>query len=155
MKSKKLRLYLDTSVYGGVFEEEFSKDSRRILAANRNKKCIVLVSEIVSAELRRAPQRVSNLSKTLLSGNIETIVLTPEVLELRHAYLSRKILTSRSVNDATHVALATIYRADAIVSWNFRDIVNLDKMKLYNQVNIEFGYGFLEIISPREVSFDE
>jgi hypothetical protein len=53
--------------------------------------------------------------------------------------------------DATHVALATISRADAIVSWNFRHIVHLDKMKLFNAVNLMNGYGVLTIVTPREV----
>ena len=53
------------------------------------------------------------------------------------------------------MAAATIARADAIVSWNFRHIVRLDKMKLYNQVNLLNGYGILTIISPRELMGDE
>ena len=65
------------------------------------------------------------------------------------------VVTSKSINDATHVAAATVARADAIVSWNFKHIVRLDKMKAYNQINLLNGYGILTIISPKEVSFDE
>ena len=70
------------------------------------------------------------------------------------SYLTAGILTPKSRNDATHVAAATIARADAIVSWNFKHIVRLDKMKAYNQVNLMNGYGILTIISPREVFID-
>jgi hypothetical protein len=51
--------------------------------------------------------------------------------------------------------VATVTRADAIVSWNFKHIVRLDKMKAYNQVNLMNGYGILTIISPKEVLIDE
>ncbi len=55
----------------------------------------------------------------------------------------------------THVAAATVSRADAIVSWNFKHIVRIDKMRAYNQVNLQTGFGLLSIVSPREVRFDE
>jgi hypothetical protein len=66
-----------------------------------------------------------------------------------------KILGPKWLDDMTHVAIATVSRADAIVSWNFKHIVRLDKMKAYNQVNILNGYGILTIISPMEVMTDE
>ena len=53
------------------------------------------------------------------------------------------------------VADATVARADAIVSWNFRHIVRVDKMRAYNQVNLQTGFGLLSIVSPQEVRFDE
>lgn len=89
------------------------------------------------------------------ASQIFRVEVTEEVKRLRDEYLTRKILTPKSLDDATHVALATINRADAIVSWNFKHIVRLDKMKLYNQVNFSLGYGILQIVSPKEVFFDE
>ena len=81
--------------------------------------------------------------------------MTSEAVELHEAYMAARILTRKSANDALHVAVATVARADAIVSWNFRHIVRLDKIKAYNQVNFAMGYGLLTILSPREVSTDE
>jgi hypothetical protein len=59
------------------------------------------------------------------------------------------------LNDAVHVAAATVVRADAIVSWNFKHIVRLEKIRGYNQVNESPRYGSLAIITPREVRLDE
>jgi len=64
-------------------------------------------------------------------------------------------LTPKSKNDATHVAIATVERVDAIVSWSFKHIVRLDRIKAYNQVNFQNGYGMIQILSPREITFDE
>ena len=86
---------------------------------------------------------------------IERIELTEEILHLRDEYLSAKIVSPRWTDDATHVAAATVARADAIVSWNFSHIVRLYKMRAYNQINLMHGYGILTIISPKEVSYDE
>ncbi|MBA5941756.1 MAG: hypothetical protein H0M93_00225, partial [Methanophagales archaeon] len=55
--------------------------------------------------------------------------------------------------DAQHIAIATVSRVDILVSWNFRHIVNLTKIRLYNSVNLKYGYPLLEIRSPREVCF--
>ena len=50
-----------------------------------------------------------------------------------------------------HVALATIGRVDVLVSWNFQHIVNLGRIRLFNAVNLEEGYGLIEIRTPKEV----
>lgn len=157
MKKQVSRLYLDTSVYGGVFDDEFKEDSIRIVnAINANKIC-VLMSDIVVAEVeaKGTPEKVKELVRSLPPRHIEALRLTKEVSSLQQAYLDRKILTARSKNDAAHVAFATVHRADAIVSWNFRDIVRFDRMKLFSQVNFSLGYGLLTIVSPKEVFFDE
>jgi hypothetical protein len=83
--------------------------------------------------------------------NVEDIELTTEIIDLARAYLTAEILTPKSLNDAIHVAAATVSRADAIVSWNFKHIVRLDKMKQFSQVNLLNGYGILTIVSPKEV----
>jgi hypothetical protein len=98
---------------------------------------------------------VKAVMSDLPKDQIVFLETTEEVIRLRDEYLARKILTPKSTDDATHVALATINRADAIVSWNFKHIVRLDKMKQYNQVNFAFSYGILQIVSPKEVSFDK
>ncbi len=74
---------------------------------------------------------------------------------MRDNYIDAGVVTEKSINDATHVAAATVARADAIISWNFKHIVRLDKMKGYNRINLLNGYGILTIISPFEVTIDE
>ncbi len=115
----------------------------------------MLLSQVVVKELENAPEQVRNLLPTLPSSNIESLEITPEIIELRNAYMAASILGARWIDDATHVAAATVARADAIVSWNFKHIVRLDKMKAYNRVNLLQGYGILTIVSPREIFFDE
>ena len=152
---KPLRIYVDTSVIGGCLDVEFAAESQQLIEAIRNNKAIVLLSNLILDELANAPLDVRNILTLISNDVIENVPLTEEIITLRNAYLTAGVVTSKSINDATHVAAATVARADAIVSWNFKHIVRLDKMKAYNQINLLNGYGILTIISPKEVSFDE
>ena len=155
MKKDLLRLYLDTSVFGGVFDKEFQLESKRLIDDLHAKKFRVMISSVVLDEISKAPDRVQKLVSELPQDLLFPVDVTDEVEKLRDEYLARKILTLKSTDDATHVALATVNRADAIVSWNFKHIVRLGKMKQYNQVNFSLGYAILQIVSPKEVLFDE
>lgn len=152
---KRLRIYVDTSVIGGCLDVEFAAESQRLIEAVRNNKVVMLLSDLVISELVDAPPNVRDILTTLPTGVIEDVLLTEEIIALRDAYIAAGVVTSKSINDATHVATATVARADAIVSWNFKHIVRLDKMRAYNQINLLNGYGILTIVSPREVLFNE
>ena len=102
-----------------------------------------------------APSAVQDILKSIPPKTIEVINLTEEIIQLRDAYIQAGVVSQKSLNDAGHVAAATVARADAIVSWNFKHIVRLDKMKAYNQINLLNGYGILTIVSPKEVILDE
>jgi hypothetical protein len=149
---KPFRIYADTSVFGGCYDEEFALESMRLMRDMRHKKYILLLTDMVIAELRDAPERVSDIVTSIPIEIIERVEITDEVFALRDAYLQAGIVGKRWTDDATHVAAATVARADALVSWNFKHIVRLDKMKLYNQINLLNGYGVLTIISPKELS---
>lgn len=149
------RIYADTSVIGGCLDVEFSNDSSHFIEMVQKGKCVLLISEIVVAELDKAPAAVQNILLSLPEEAVEKVEITNEILELRNEYMKAKILGPEWINDATHVAVASVARADAIVSWNFKHIVRLDKMKAYNRVNLMNGYGILTIISPKEVLIDE
>ena len=152
---KRPRLYIDTPVIGGCLDEEFAEDSIRLVNAAKNGKAIFVISDTVYEEVMKAPQEVRDVLSAIPNEALETLTETAAIAELRDAYLAAKILNAKSRNDAIHVAYATIARVDAIVSWNFKHIVRFDKIKAFNQVNFQNGYGVLQIGSPKEVLFDE
>ena len=152
---KRLRIYLDTSVIGGCLDVEFALESNRLIDDIKQQKIIMLLGELVVNELIDAPSAVQDILKSIPASTIEVINLTEEIIQLRDAYIQAGVVGQKSLNDAGHVAAATVARADAIVSWNFKHIVRLDKMKAYNQVNLLNGYGILTIVSPKEVILDE
>ena len=87
----------------------------------------------------------------LIDGGAELLAVSTESMGLLNKYLENKILGPRFQNDMLHIAFATIANVDVLVSWNFRHIVRLDKIRLFNSVTIECGYKSLTIYSPREV----
>ena len=87
---------------------------------------------------------------------MEIVEVTPAAVALQQAYVTAGIVSAKWATDALHVALATASRCDAIVSWNFRHIVHLNKIALYNQVNAARGHSPIAIVSPPEViAYDE
>jgi hypothetical protein len=152
---KKNRIYADTSVFGGVFDPEFALISSQFFEEVRKGHHLLLISEITGQELENAPLRVRELILDLPQGAIEKLVFSDEMADLRDAYLSAKVIERKWNDDAGHVAAATVSRADAIISWNFKHMVKLEKIRAFNSVNIALGYPMIAILSPREVIADE
>lgn len=148
---KHLRIYVDTSVIGGCFDEEFKEESCTLIQMAREGKIILLVSDVLAEELEEAPLQVQELFGALPTEYLETIVQTEESIHLKNAYLAAKVVGPLHENDAHHVALATVAQADLIVSWNFKHIVHFDKIRNFNAVNLKEGYSFIDIRSPKEV----
>lgn len=118
----------------------------------RAKRLVPVLSDVTAAEVAGAPVAVRVLHQELLSLSGGVLPVTPAVLTLVAAYEAHRILPTKFAADMTHIALATIAEVDAIVSWNFRHIVRLEKIRLFNAVNVELGYRALSILSPREVT---
>jgi hypothetical protein len=150
-----MRIYADTSAIGGCIDPEFAADSLRLIKAVRHGRLVLLLSDIVLAELADAPPRVRSVVQSVPATAVEKVEITEEVLQLRDAYLAARIVGLLWADDAAHVAAATVARADAIASWEFQHVVRLDKMKAYNQVNLRQGYGILTIVTPKGVVSDE
>ena len=147
---KKDRVYVDTSVIGGCLDAEFAEWSGRLVEMARNGEIVLIVSGVPSRKLAFAPEEVRVIVDELPSESVDMVKASPESEDLARAYLKAKIVGRRSENDAHHVALATIAEASVILSWNFKHIVHLAKIKKFNAVNVLEGYGTLEIRTPKE-----
>jgi len=145
-------VYCDTSVIGGVADSEFSKHSVQFFKNVRAGLFSLVISPVVDDEINTGgtPQAVITEYEKLLEY-CDVAKVTVEALELQSAYLREKILTSQWEDDALHVALATVHSCDIIVSWNFKHIVNFQKIPLYNAVNRLLGYNEIQIYSPMEL----
>lgn len=146
----KQRIYIDTSVFGGHFDAEFHEHTTPLFARINAGEFIVLYSTVTQSELENAPRQVQDLVKSLRVQNTEFLETTSEALDLATEYISENVVGKTSFADCLHIALATINRADFLVSWNFKHIVNVERIRGYNSINIKNGYRQLEIRSPRE-----
>ena len=150
MKRNVPRIYVDTSVFGGVFDDEFRRPSATFFELIREGEFRLTVSEVVRRELVDAPARVLDIWRQVLPI-AEVLDVTENALVLQQAYLDAKIVTVDSAEDALHVALASAHGCSIIVSWNFKHIVHYKKIGMYNAVNVLQGFPELAIHSPLEV----
>ncbi len=148
---KKLKIYIDTSVIGGCYDDEFAEWSKKLIEEFKAGLYVPVVSELTEAEIVNAPEQVQNVLIDLLKSNCEVLVETEESIALAQKYINVGILSSNFEDDARHVAIATTNSMDMIVSWNFKHIVHFEKIRWFNSVNLAEGYKFIEIFSPREV----
>lgn len=149
--SQKLRIYVDTSVIGGCFDTEFSKWSQPLFEEFKKGERVLVLSDITLEELKYAPEEVRDIIQTVSESNIESVALNEEARNLAEKYISEKAISKKYYNDALHIAIASINVVHALVSWNFKHIVNINRIRLYNSVNIKYGYPELEIRTPMEV----
>ena len=147
----KQRIYIDTSVVGGFFDEEFKDATQLLFKRLENDEVKFVISDLLELELIQAPKRVSDLLLNYPTDRFERIELTQEILDLADKYITEKVVGKTSLEDCRHIALATINRVDALASWNFKHIVNLDRIKGYNSVNLRLGYPIIEIRTPQEL----
>ena len=146
---KRLRIYIDISVIGGCLDKEFQNVSRQLIDKFKQGEMIVVISELTTLELKDAPREVRNIVRDIPEKNIEYVELTEEAVNLAGKYIAEGVIGK--LVDAEHIAIATINRVDVLVSWNFRHIVNLQRIRGYNSVNLKYDYPLLEIRSPLEV----
>lgn len=146
----KQRIYIDTSVVGGFFDEEFKETTISLFNKLKNEEIKFVISDLLETELLNAPSHIGRLLLNYPTESFERVELTTEIMELADRYIYEKVVGKTSLADCRHIALATIYKVDLLVSWNFRHMVNLDRIKGYNSVNLNLGYKAIEIRTPKD-----
>ncbi len=116
-----MKIYADTSVFGGVFDQEFIEPSKKFFEEVNSGRFVLVTSAVVEAEIEPAPERVRNLFyKYAKFANIAEV--SKEAFNLQLSYIQSGVVTDKSLNDALHVAIATVSGCNLIVSWNFKHI---------------------------------
>ncbi len=116
---------------------------------------ICVYSDLSETELQNAPQRVRDFFVGLPKEHLQFVEVTEEAYELAQKYLDEKVVGQTSADDCRHIATATINKVDILVSWNFKHIVNVFRIRGYNSINLRFGYPQLDIRSPKEIVYNE
>ena len=147
----KQRIYIATSVIGGYFDEEFKDATRELFKRFENNEITFVVSDLLDLELIGAPKNVRELPYKFSADKFERVELTDEAVILADTYIAEKVVGKTSLEDCRHIAIATIHKVDVLASWNFKHIVNLDRIKGYNSVNYRLGYPMIEIRSPKDL----
>ena len=148
MRKRIKRVYVDTTVVYGAPAKEFSQDSKRFWEAVRRGEIIIIASDVLADEIERAPQSVQELYRRMPEAQIERVESTDESDALAEQYIVEGVVDAANLDDCRHIALATLARADALVSWNFKHIVY--RRAGYNDVNEKLGYPGIAIQTPKQ-----
>ena len=145
------KIYLDTSVFGGYFDAEFQDETKPFFDKLIRDKIKIIVSEILELELYKAPDIIIDLYESIPDELIKRVELTDEIKYLADRYILEKVVGKTSTADCRHIAVATVHKVDVLASWNFKHIVNLERIRGYNAINFREGYQMTEIRTPNEI----
>jgi predicted nucleic acid-binding protein len=144
-------VYIDTSIIGGYYDEEFEFWTKQFFKAVDEGRYKLAVSDLLIQELLEAPEEIRTFLDQVPDKHKSYYELSQEAEQLARNYLDNNIVGISSVTDCRHIATATVNGIGILTSWNFKHIVNLNKIHLYNGINLQLGYRTIEIRSPREL----
>lgn len=158
---KGLRIYLDTSVVNFVFADD-SPDFQRVTIEffeNHAARHDLYVSKAVLFEIDQDPQpdHRTQLRSILAAHSVGVLPddEDEEILRLALCYMEKGAIPKNKMQDARHVAYATFYEMDVLLSWNFKHLANVAREARIHAVNIEEGYRYpLRLASPLEVVYE-
>ena len=147
----KPKLYFDTSVFGGIYDKEFQVETEQLFEMVKAGEIICVYSDLTEFELENAPEKVKEYFLALPIDCVEVVEITEEMNLLATEYINEKVVGETSIDDCRHIACATIKKADYLISWNFKHIVNVFRIRGYNAINLKNGYSILDIRSPKDI----
>ncbi len=150
-----MKIYIDTSVIGGCFDQEFSEWSNKLMNEIKRGEKTAIISDQTLQELDNAPLQVKQFLQTIPTDHVEMVELDEEAKLLAKRYIQEGAVSSKHIVDAQHIAIATIHHVDFLASWNFKEMVNVYKIRLYNAVNLKYGYAILDIRTPKELIYEK
>ena len=157
---KKLKLYIETSTWNFVFAEDapekmaLTQDFFKSLGQGSYE---IYTSNVVLLEIGKAQAPIrKRLEDLIVKHQPFMLESSPEADALAQLYLELGAVPPKKLEDALHVAIATVEEMDALITWNYKHLANLKRSETFHSINITQGYWKkLEIVTPMEVMGDE
>ena len=150
---RKLRVYLDTSVISHLQQEDVTEKMRETLELweqfKERQDIEVVISDLVIREISKCSEpKLSFLLGELARLDYTLVNVTEDEKGLADIYLQNGVLREKSLDDLTHIAIATLNDCRYIVSWNFKHFVNPKTIKAVNATNLSLNLSQVDIYSP-------
>jgi predicted nucleic acid-binding protein len=152
----KKRVYIETSIPSFYFEIRTEPE----MVARRNwtrdwwdnhaHKYELLVSDPVFDELERGVYPNQQEALKLLD-DLPLLPVEPEVVEIAKVYIANKTMPRDPTGDALHLALATYYKCDFLLTWNCNHLANANKFDHIERVNAMLGLATPRLLTPLEL----
>ena len=149
-----MKLYLESSVFNFVFADDAPEKQAitKDFFENKSANFDLFMSDTVFSELdnTKEPKRTA-LMQLLERYPLTNLKNTQEAINLARVYVSEGIIPEKFINDALHIAIATVNEIDSVVSWNLEHIVKIKTIVEVNRLNTKKGYKQIFIITPEEI----
>ncbi len=158
---KKLKIYLDTSVINFIFADDApeKKEITIDFFDNYLNDYEVFISTIVLDEINRtsSEDKKDKLLKSISRYKLKIYDdINRNISDLAKIYVKRKVVPKNKYEDALHLAFATYYEFDILLSWNFKHLANIKKQESVNIINQGLGYRKMLIMTnPMEVLYEK
>lgn len=150
----KRSVYLDTTIFS------YYVDERPALAVhiertkewwNKERFAYSLyISNFVLEELkdRNFPNQIKAIK---LARGILILKPIEQIDTIVEIYLKNKLMPSKDTRDALHLAFASVYKIDILLTWNCAHLANVKKKDHIRNTNIGLGLFTPEIVTPLEL----
>ncbi len=151
-------LYIETSIVSYLV----ARPSNNLITAARQKitydwwdserrKFGIFISELVLAECSRGDKKAAKL-RLRIAKDIPILKITKECVELANLFFTKALLPEIARNDALHIAIATHYKMDFLLTWNCRHLANAHFIRKLQKISLEEGLEIPTICTPQEVT---
>jgi predicted nucleic acid-binding protein len=155
---KKIKLYLETSFISAAIDDrnpEKKKYTLRLIDEIMHDGYEAFISRITIVEINKSdPVTLHKLIEVVRKISPQELTIDVEVQSLAEKYIKAGVVPAKYDADAVHIAVASVYDLDVIVSWNFEHIVKFKTKRDVMGINVLNGYREIDIYSPLEVVKD-
>ena len=120
------------------------------MVQNESSKYEIYVSELVMEEVGRGDAMAAGKRLEVLEG-FRVLTVNAAVIALSEVYLKGLPIPTKASADAMHLALASIYEMDYLLTWNCRHIANAQVRRLFPAVNATYALPSPTICTPEEL----
>lgn len=152
----KLTIYIETTIpsyYHNVRKnpelEVFAQWTREWWTKKRHEFKLVTSAAVID-ELSQGNHPLKAEKLGLLEG-VPLLPITKQVTDVAQVYVIRKAMPADPKGDALHLALASVYKCDMLLSWNCRHLVNYQKAGHLKRLNSEMGLSVPMLLTPMEL----
>lgn len=145
------KVYLDTSVPSAVFD--LGKPERLNLTknwfSNESYKYKLYTSDLALNEIDDLLTDEKRINIKSLIAKLKMIILpvNETIIHLSETYINKGAIPDKETEDAIHVAIASYYNIDILISWDFKHIVSKNPIKKISELNKKYGFSSPEIVS--------
>ncbi|MFP4058706.1 MAG: type II toxin-antitoxin system VapC family toxin [Candidatus Brocadiia bacterium] len=151
------RVYVETTIFSFYHDERTSPEVLAMRHWTRewwdhhSQRYELITSAAVLAELERGTLPHRDRALTMAAG-LPAVPIEPQIPEIVSVYIEHKVMPADPVGDALHLALASVHKADYLVTWNCRHLANANKFAHIRRTNALLRLAVPELVTPLELT---